>query len=186
MLTSRTADWASLHPLIPTPSSHGETEQPLRLSPCWGLGRMGGALVSALHFPPSVSLCLTLSHLPLFPPNKMNARQETHVCLWVCACMHGRLPLCDCRWHGGAKALTQWLVLPPTLSSLLLSAGKYKEWEKSPHYKLLKGQGQAPLWIASKSRIVESHSLRLHPLSSPYGFGFFIYTTREHQVAATE
>lgn len=42
--------------------------------------------------------------------------------------------------------------------------------ENSPHYKLLIGQGQPETWIVSKSRIVKSHSTRLHPLSSSRGF----------------
>lgn len=169
MLTSRTT---ALHRLSlpaphPTSSYHGETEQPLRLTPCY-FGEGGGLLSQSPPLVPSPPFLsplaspssLHLSLLMKWVHTRRPVSAYLYMCGWVCVCcvhVHSS-PSVTATGMEGAKALTQWLVPPPPRSSLLVSAGKYKEWEKSPHYKLLKGQGQAPVWIASKSRIVESHS----------------------------
>lgn len=101
---------------------------------------------------------------------------------WMCMHVHVKPPSMQPVAWRAKNPPTQWLVLPPPRCPFSFLLVNTKSGGESPHYKLLKGQGQAPLWKASKSLIVESHSCRLHPLSSLHRFGLFKHTTRELQL----
>lgn len=146
-----------------TPVCRGETEQPLRLTPRQargGRGLLSPCTTPQPHPTPSPPLgprSASPSNPPLYPPDEMSARRETSVCFFfpcmcVRECMQGSPrppppPQCDCRWNRGAKSSDS--AVGPSFHScrpLLVLASRYKELggRKSPHYKLLKGQGQGP------------------------------------------